>query len=68
MKAVVTKKGICKYLASPFEVEVFATLKSSNLTAKDIIKETKKSDFVVVAREQTGGRGRFERKFFSPKD
>ncbi len=68
MKKAVTKNGICKYLTSPFDVEVFATLKSSNLTAKDEIKETKKSNFVVVAREQTGGRGRFERKFFSPKD
>ena len=68
MRKAVTKNGICKYLTSPFDVEVFATLKSSNLTAKDEIKETKKSNFVVVAREQTGGRGRFERKFFSPKD
>ena len=68
MKKAVTKNGICKYLTSPFDVEVFATLKSSNLTAKDEIKETKKSNFVVVAREQTGGRGRFERKFFSPKN
>ena len=68
MKSVATKKGIKNYLTSPFDVEVFSTLKSSNLTAKERIKESGKSEFVIVAREQTGGRGRFERRFFSPKD
>ena len=68
MKSIATKSGISKYLTSPFDVEVFDTLKSSNLTAKDEIKRTGRTNFVIVAREQTGGRGRFERKFFSPKD
>lgn len=68
MKSVVTKKRIAKYLTSPFDVEVFRTLKSSNLTAKEAIFASKRSNFVIVAREQTGGMGRFDRKFCSPKD
>ena len=68
MKSVATKKGISKLLTSPFDVEVFDTLSSSNLTAKDQVLTFGRTNFVVVAREQTGGRGRFERKFFSPKD
>lgn len=67
MKSIATKSGISKYLTSPFDVEVFDTLKSSNLTAKDEIKRTGRTNFVIVAIEQTGGRGRFERKFFHPK-
>lgn len=63
-----SKKGILKYLTSPFDVEVFSSLASSNLSAKEEVKRSQKSNFVVVAREQTGGRGRFGRKFFSPKD
>ncbi len=55
-------------MTSPFDVEVFDTLSSSNLTAKDEVLTSDRTNFVVVAREQTGGRGRFERKFFSPKD
>lgn len=68
MKSVVTKKRIAKYLTSPFDVEVFRTLISSNLTAKEAIFASKRSNFVIVSREQTGGMGRFDRKFCSPKD
>lgn len=68
MKSHASKQGIIKCLNSPFDVEFFDTLASTNLTAKEMIRQGKAPDFVVVARQQTNGRGRFERKFFSPED
>ena len=47
---------------------VFDTLDSTNAYAKSALKDGEKEDFLVVSREQTKGRGRFERKFYSPKD
>lgn len=68
MKSIATKNGIQKLLNIPIEVEVFDTINSTNLYAKNLIKNGKTDEFLVVAREQSGGRGRFERKFYSPKD
>lgn len=41
---------------------------STNNEAKRIIKNGEKSPFIVIAREQTAGRGRQGKTFFSPKD
>lgn len=68
MKSIATKNGIEKLLNTPLDVEVFDTINSTNLYAKNLIKNGKKDEFLVVAREQNGGRGRFDRKFYSPKD
>lgn len=68
MKSIATKNGIKKLLNTPVEVEVFDIINSTNLYAKNLIKNGKTDEFLVVAREQSGGRGRFERKFYSPKD
>lgn len=68
MKSIATKNGIKKLLNTPIEVEVFDTINSTNLYAKNLIKNGKNDEFLVVAREQSGGRGRFDRKFYSPKD
>lgn len=47
---------------------LFDVIDSTNAYAKSKLKDGERDDFLVVAREQTAGRGRFDRKFFSPKD
>lgn len=68
MKSIATKDGIQKLLNTPIDVEVFDCINSTNLYAKELVKSGKIEDFLIVAREQTCGRGRFDRKFYSPKD
>ena len=57
-----------KRLEKPLKVLVFDSLDSTNTRAKAMLKDGENDDFLIVAREQTKGRGRFERKFYSPKD
>lgn len=68
MKEPVSKNGIESLLKAPLKVLVFDTLDSTNAYAKSALKDGEKEDFLVVSRAQTAGRGRFERKFYSPKD
>lgn len=68
MKSVATKQGIQNFLTAPVDVEVFDCVNSTNTYAKQLVKGGKCGNFAIVAREQTLGRGRFERRFFSPKD
>lgn len=67
MKEVLSKNAIEKHLSSTFDVEVFDVVSSTNTLAKELVKSGK-SNFVIAAREQASGRGRFSRKFHSPKD
>lgn len=67
MKNVLSKEGIKRYLVSPLDVEVYDSVTSTNDLAKDMAKSGAK-DVLLVAREQTKGRGRYARKFYSPKD
>lgn len=57
-----------KRIEKPLKVLVFDSLDSTNTLAKAMLKDGENDDFLIVAREQTKGRGRFERKFYSPKD
>lgn len=41
---------------------------STNTYCKELIKNGKHNNFLVVSREQTSGRGRLGRSFYSPKD
>ncbi len=68
MKEAANKNAINNYKSSPYEVALFDVADSTNLLAKSICKAQNKSDFVIVAREQTRGRGRFDRRFCSPRD
>ncbi len=63
------KEGILKHLLNPdcFEVSVFDTVNSTNNLLKEMAKEQVTEGTVIIADSQTGGRGRYERKFFSPK-
>ncbi len=50
------------------KVYYFDSLSSTNEIAKDIIKEDSLSEFILVSREQTRGKGRLERVWQSEKD
>lgn len=67
MNGIVSVDGIKSYMQSQLNVEVFDVVSSTNSIAKDRAKAGEKN-IVIVAREQTEGRGRFSRKFYSPKD
>ncbi len=47
---------------------VYPTLDSTNTEAKRLAGEGSENKTVVIANEQTAGRGRMGRSFFSPKD
>lgn len=68
MKQPANRFEIVKCLEKPLKVLVFDSLDSTNTRAKAMLKDGENDDFLIVAREQTKGRGRFERKFYSPKD
>lgn len=67
MNKIVSVDGIKMYMAADFSVQTYDVVSSTNTIAKQRAKCGEK-DFLIVSREQTSGRGRFERKFFSPKD
>ncbi len=56
---------ILKYLSAPLKITVFDTLESTNRTARELAKSNN-GEQVIIARSQTGGRGRMGRSFFSP--
>ncbi len=49
-------------------INVFETLKSTNITAKELASNGAKSGTVVIANEQTAGKGRLGRNFYSPQN
>lgn len=48
-------------------MEYFQTIESTNLLAKELAQRGAPEGTVVVAEEQTGGRGRLKNKWFSPR-
>ncbi len=60
--------GIEKYLIKGFfDLQMYQKVTSTNIVAKEAAAKGAREGVVVIAHEQTGGRGRFDRKFFSPK-
>ena len=51
-----------------FDIEVFDVLESTNTLLKEMAKAGQKEGKVLIAKEQTGGRGKLSRTFFSPKN
>lgn len=51
----------------PARIVYFDSIDSTNNFAKKIANEGVAEGTVVIAEEQTGGKGRLDRKFFSPK-
>ncbi|MDR0219789.1 MAG: biotin--[acetyl-CoA-carboxylase] ligase [Lachnospiraceae bacterium] len=70
MDDTLSKQGIEPYLADPLligRIHIHGELESTNNTAKEmIINGAVTHGTVIIADSQSGGRGRFERSFFSP--
>lgn len=65
----ITAVGICRYLgdlASSFDFEVHKSVTSTNTLAKEQAANGVCEGKVLIAEEQTKGRGRLGRSFFSP--
>lgn len=68
---ILSTAGIKPYLEKESMAEnilVYSTLLSTSHTAKQLALEGAKHGTIIIANEQTGGRGRMGRSFFSPKD
>lgn len=68
---IISPQSIKKYLKNYkniFDIEVFETIDSTNNYVKELALKGEKEGKVVAARMQTGGKGRYGRKFFSPAD
>lgn len=68
---VLSTAGIRKYLnpeVRDLEIEVFKSATSTNLVLREKANAGAKEGTVVVAKQQTGGRGRLGRSFYSPSD
>ena len=67
---IISAEGIKACLPSDFEVAqilVYESLKSTSDRAKELAMEGASHGTVVVAKAQTGGRGRKDHSFFSPE-
>lgn len=67
---VVSPQGISMHLKKNkgSKILVFKTLNSTNKKAKELAAEGAESGTIVIANEQTEGRGRLGRSFYSPAD
>lgn len=69
---VLSASGVVKYLnadtASLLDVKVFKTIDSTNLALREYANDGAAEGTVVISGEQTRGRGRLGRSFFSPSD
>lgn len=66
---IVSAESILPYLregAKDFELDVRQTVTSTNTIAKEMASHGAKEGTVILAREQTEGRGRMGRTFYSP--
>lgn len=65
----VTRQGIEKFLEDDFyDIIVQDVVTSTNTVAKELAAKGAREGVVVVANEQTQGKGRVGRKFFAPAD
>lgn len=64
---VLTEEGIRSRLTVPgLQVRVFPTISSTNTVLKQLASEDAPAGLALVAGEQTAGRGRLGRSFYSP--
>ena len=64
------KNSIISKLNNPskFNITVLEETQSTNTLLKEIAKQGAGEGTVIIADSQTGGRGRYDRKFYSPKN
>lgn len=60
------KASIKSHLKSDIEIIYLESVDSTNTYAKNLLRSGKENDFLVVACEQTAGRGRQGKSFYSP--
>lgn len=68
---ILSAQGIYKYLRPEIrdmEICVMDIVKSTNTLVREQANAGKPEGYIVLANEQTNGRGRLNRSFFSPKD
>lgn len=65
---ILSVQGITKYLDYPenLDIQVYNTVDSTNTMLKNLATEGAKEGTCIIAAEQTAGRGRIGRKFYSP--
>ncbi len=67
---IISKEGIEKFLrddvAKQVQIETFKTISSTNTVLKQRAAEGEKEWLILVSEEQSAGRGRMNRKFYSP--
>lgn len=62
-----TAEGVCKYLKSNLQVQVFRSVSSTNDLAKAAAESGADEGSVYIAETQFSGRGRTGRSFYSPE-
>ncbi|MDD6920028.1 MAG: biotin--[acetyl-CoA-carboxylase] ligase [Eubacteriales bacterium] len=68
---ILSKQGINKYLDNKLkelEIEVLSSTTSTNDILKEKASEGLRDGYVLIANEQTKGRGRLRRNFYSPNN
>lgn len=69
---VISVTGIGQYLptnlADTVKIEVYKTITSTNTVLKQKASDDASEWLILIAEEQTEGRGRMNRKFYSPSD
>lgn len=68
---LLSKEGIALYLNNAYSdipIYVYKTLESTNKTAKELAFKGAGNGTIVISEEQTGGKGRLGRKFYSPSN
>lgn len=68
---ILSAQGIQKYLRSELsdmEISVISKVSSSNSVVRDKANDGAEEWYLLLANEQSSGRGRIGRSFFSPKD
>ncbi|HHU70522.1 MAG TPA: biotin--[acetyl-CoA-carboxylase] ligase [Clostridiales bacterium] len=66
---IVSVESLSPYLrgkSASFDIEVHQSVGSTNTLAKEMAADGAKEGTVIIAREQTSGRGRMGRTFYSP--
>lgn len=63
---VLSKQGIAYYLTEEIDILSYKTIDSTNTQMKKLAINGGKNHSVIVSEEQSAGRGRFGRSFYSP--
>ncbi len=63
---ILSSQSISKYTSYDFDVRVYDSVTSTNTLLKELAEKDACEGTVIVAKEQTLGRGRMGKKFYSP--